>query len=428
MAKVQSKENLCYYSSPKEIILDKHLKKIILFILLCSFSVTSPAVTTSLNKPIIDVAIQPGAERTNLYLPLLQNKNVGVVVNPTSRVGDDHLIDVLIKKGIHIKKIFTPEHGLRGDLDEKIDDSIDEKTGIPIVSLYGKKYKPTPEDLSNVDILVFDMQDVGVRFYTYISTMQKVMEAATENNKPIIILDRPNPNGFYVDGPVLDPKFKSFTGMQPIAFVHGMTIGEYAQMLIGEEWLEIKPASDAKKLNLTVIPVANYTHESLYEPKVKPSPALPEIQSIYLYASFGFFESTYVSVGRGTTKPFQYYGHPSFPFEFTFIPTKQPTAKNPPPYENQVCHGWNFSGTKEEVLKIVDKKVNLKYILAAYKFFPKDKKFFDDYFNNAAGNDILKEQIKSGMSEEEIRKSWEPKLSEFKQIRKKYLLYPDFKS
>lgn len=371
--------------------------------------------------------IHPGAEQIDSYLPLLKNKNVGVFVNQSSLIGQTHLVDELLSRGIHVTKIFVPEHGFRGEADagDHIDDSADPKTGIPIISLYGKKIKPTPNDLENLDILVFDIQDVGVRFYTYISSLQRFMEAAVENNKPLIILDRPNPNGFYVDGPVLDPKFTSFTGMQPIPFIYGMTEGEYAKMLVGEEWLKVTPKSKAHDLQLTVIPCVNYTHKSLYEPPIKPSPNLPDIQSIYWYASLGLLEATAISVGRGTDKPFQYYGHPSYTLSFSFIPTSRVGSKYPP-YENQVCYGWNLADSKENILKKINNKLQISFILEAYKLFPDKEHFFDKYFNYSAGNDVLIEQIKLGMSEEEIRKSWEPQLSQFKNIRKKYLLYPDF--
>lgn len=371
--------------------------------------------------------VQPGAEQIDSYLPLLKNKNVGVFINQSSLIGQKHLVDELLSRGIRVTKIFVPEHGFRGDAEggDPIEDTIDKTTGLPIISLYGKKLKPTPEDLQNLDILVFDIQDVGVRFYTYISSLQKFMEAAVENNKELVILDRPNPNGFYVDGPVLDLRYKSFMGMQPIPFIYGMTEGEYAKMLMNEEWLDVTPKSKSHNLKLTVIPCVNYSHKSLYELPIKPSPNLPDIQSIYWYASLGMLEGTVLSVGRGTDKPFRYYGHPSYSLPFTFIPTSRPASKYPP-YENQICHGWDNSGSKEETLQKIDNKLQIGFIINAYNLFPDKENFFDKSFNYAAGNDLLAEQIKSGVNEYEIRKSWEPKLSEFKKIRKKYLLYPDF--
>lgn len=371
-----------------------------------------------------ELPIQTGSENIQAYLPMLMNKRVGVFANHSSLIGRKHLVDELRHQHIRITKIFVPEHGFRGNKDEKIEDSIDTKTGIPIVSLYGKKLKPTAADLKDVDILLFDIQDVGVRFYTYISSLQLLMEAAIDNNKPLIILDRPNPNGFYVDGPVLDMKYKSFTGMQAIPLVYGMTMGEYAKMLVGEEWLQVKPKSRAKDLQLTVIPCNHYDHKSLYEPPVSPSPNLPDIQSIYWYPSIGLLEGTVLSVGRGTDKPFQWFGHPSIPTRFTFTPTPK-EATTSPPYNNKVCHGWDLSGDKKFVLNNIAGKLQIKYLITAYHLFPDKNNFFKG-FNYSAGNSTLIKQIKSGKSEEEIRKSWEPKLTEFKKIRKKYLLYPDF--
>lgn len=370
--------------------------------------------------------IQTGAEQTNLYLPLLQGKKVGVFVNQTSRVGKTHIIDVLLSHGVQVTKIFVPEHGFRGDADDgdKIENSKDAKTGIPIVSLYGHKVKPTANDLKDVDILIFDIQDVGVRFYTFISSLQRLMEAAVENNKPLIILDRPNPNGFYVDGPVMNPKYKSFTGMQPIPIVHGMTIGEYAKMLVGEEWLDVTPRSRAKSLMLTVIPNAHYTHKSLYEPPVPPSPNLPDIKSIYWYPSIGIMEGTAMSVGRGTAAPFQMFGHPDIRTAFTFIPSPREGARHPA-YESRVCHGWNLAGSRSETLKKIDGKLQIQYLIAAYQAFPDKKRFFA-IGNSDSDMNVLMRQIRDGLSESDIRKSWEPRLSEFKKIRKRYLLYPDF--
>lgn len=389
--------------------------KTLLFILLLLFSITGFCE---------NVHIQTGAERLQIYLPLLKGKRVGVFANNTSLIGHTHLVDELLKHHIRVTKIFAPEHGFRGEVDTKIDDTIDKKTGIPIISLYGKKLKPTHEDLQDIDILVFDIQDVGVRFYTYISSLQKLMESAVVNKKPLIILDRPNPNGFYVDGPTLDLKYKSFTGMQPIPLVYGMTIGEYAKMLIGEGWLDVTPKSKAKSLQLVVIPCRHYTHKSLYEPPVKPSPNLPSIQSIYLYPSIGLLEGTVLSVGRGTNKPFQVFGHPLLPTQFTFVPTAT-TWSDSPLYKNQVCHGWNLAGNKKEVLKKINKKLQISYLINSYRLYP-DKKHFFEGFNYAAGNSLLAEQIKAGKSEAEIRKSWKTQLIKFKKIRKKYLIYRDF--
>jgi uncharacterized protein YbbC (DUF1343 family) len=393
--------------------------------------------------------IIPGAERLDQYLPLLKGKNVAVFANPTSMVGNTHLVDTLKKLGINIKVIFGPEHGFRGTAEAgaHVEGGIDKASGIRVVSLYGNKRKPSKQDLKDVNMLLFDIQDVGVRFYTYISSLQDYMETALEYNLPLLLLDRPNPNGFYVDGPVMENKFKSFLGMQSIPVVYGMTIGEYGQMILQEQWLS-KEANAKYRLimasrfmegatyfQLLVIPCSNYTHKSKYVLPVKPSPNLPEIQSIYWYPSTCFFEATPISEGRGTEKPFQIFGHPSLPKTmYAFVPEPRDYAKEYKPY-GKTCYGWNLSGTPEEVLKKVDNKIQLKYLLEAYRLFPKKDSFFilpktgkteDIFFNRLAGNATLMQQIKKGMSEKDIRKSWEPGLKKFKEIRKKYLMYPDF--
>jgi uncharacterized protein YbbC (DUF1343 family) len=394
--------------------------------------------------------ILPAAHRLSEYLPLLKGKKVAVFANQTSVVCNTHLVDTLRKLGVNISVIFGPEHGFRGTADagEKVESGIDKATGIPVVSLYGKKRKPTKEDLKGANLLLFDIQDVGVRFYTYISSLQDYMEAAIDLNLPLIVLDRPNPNGFYVDGPVLEPKYKSFIGMQPVPVVYGMTIGEYAKMILEEGWLSkeameaytqkvlaaIYPAG-AVYFSLNVIPCANYTHKSKYVLPVKPSPNLPEIQSVYWYPSTCFFEGTVLSEGRGTDKPFQIFGHPSLPRNlFRFTPTSREGAREPK-LKGQVCYGWNLSGSTEKVLQNVDNKLQLKWLLQAYQLFSDKETFFlksgsgsdiDYFFNKLAGNATLMQQIKNGVSETDIRKSWAPALSKFKQIRKKYLLYPDF--
>ncbi len=385
--------------------------------------------------------IIPGAERMNVYLPLLKGKSVAVFANQTSLVRHTNLVDTLVKRGIKVVKIFGPEHGFRGDADagEKVGNAIDKKTGINVISLYGKHEKPTPEDLADVDIMIFDIQDVGTRFYTFISSLQVYMEAAFENSKPLLILDRPNPNGFYVDGPVLDPKFKSFVGMQPVPIVYGMTLGEYAFMIAGEDWLTYEAnkkydyfkttkASADTSFHFLVIKCLNYNHKSKYVLPVRPSPSLPSIQSIYWYPSTCLFEGTSLSEGRGTNKPFQVFGAPSLPKNlFSFKPHPMEGAKSSKHY-GEVCYGWNLSGTPQQVLKKIDNKIQIKWIIQAYKLFPDKEKFFlsTNGFNRLAGNDILMQQIKDGVSENEIRKSWEPALSNFKKIRKKYLLYKDF--
>ena len=378
-----------------------------------------------------DPSIIPGAERLDQYLPLLQGKKVAVFANHTSIVGTTNLVDTLVKRGVNITVIFGPEHGFRGTADagEKIENLTDPATGIPVVSLYGKKRKPAAEDLRNTDVMLFDIQDVGVRFYTYISSLEEYIEAAIENNKQLIILDRPNPNGFYVDGPVLDRKFKSFVGMQPIPIVYGMTIGEYAKMIVAENWLSPDRNAEASKaLNLVVIPIANYTHRSKYILPVRPSPNLPEIQSIYFYPSTCLFEGTALSEGRGTDHPFQLFGHPSLPSNLaSFTPRSKEGAKNPK-LVDKTCYGWDLRGTPEAALEKINNKIQLKWLIEAFRLFPQKDSFFlkNNFINLLAGNDMLAKQIREGKSEDEIRKSWEPALSNFKQTRKKYLLYADF--
>lgn len=395
-----------------------------------------------------ETKILTGADRISVYLPLVKGKTVGIFANQTSMVGNTHLVDTLRKLGVDIKVIFGPEHGFRGTADagEKVGNYIDEKTGIPVVSLYGPKRKPSAEDLKDVDIMIFDIQDVGVRFYTFISSMQEYLEVALTNHIPLLLLDRPNPNGFYVDGPVLDLKYKSFVGMQPIPINYGMTIGEYAMMLLGEKWLS-KEANEINAYNITTKPTTDtpfhfmvikcqgYTHKSKYVLPVKPSPNLPNIQSIYLYPSTCLFEGTVLSEGRGTNKQFQIFGHPSLPKNlYSFTPNPNEGAKSSKLY-GQLCFGWDLSGTPEEVLKKVDNQVRLKWLIEAYKLFPQKDSFFiipksgdmeKSSITRLSGNNDLWQMIKRGISEEEIRKSWEPKLSEFKSIRKKYLLYDDF--
>jgi uncharacterized protein YbbC (DUF1343 family) len=392
--------------------------------------------------------ITPGAERMDQYLPLLKGKNVALFANQTSTVGNSLLVDTLLKRGIKIVRIFGPEHGFRGTADagEKVGNAIDKETGIEVVSLYGQHNKPTAEDLKGVDVMVFDIQDVGVRFYTFISSLQRYIEAALENSIPLIILDRPNPNGFYVDGPVLDLKYKSFVGMQPIPIVYGLTLGEYSMMMAGEKWLSDSANKKyayyqhAKKtvdspFHLLVIKNLNYDHNSHYILPVKPSPNLPNIQSVYLYPSTCFFEGTTLSEGRGTDKPFQVFGAPSLPKNlYSFTPHPTEGAKSSKHY-GQVCYGWNLSGTPQQVLQKVNKKVQLKWLMDAYRLFPDKDSFFivpksgdmeHSFFDKLAGNNRLWQQIKDGVSEKDIRASWEPALSNYKKIRKKYLLYKDF--
>ena len=382
-----------------------------------------------------------GAERMDLYLPILKGKAVAVFANQTSMVNNTHLVDTLLKKGINIVKIFGPEHGFRGNANagEHVDDGKDKDTGLPVISLYGEHKKPTAADLKDVDIVVFDIQDVGVRFYTYISSLEYVLEATLENKKSLLILDRPNPNGFYVDGPVLDKKFKSFIGMQSVPIVYGMTVGEYANMLASEYLLSVEANKNYRYKNsienvgtlsflLKVIPCKNYDHKTKYHLSVNPSPNLKTMGAIYLYPSTCFFEGTIFSEGRGTDKPFQIYGHPNMPKNlFSFTPMPNEGAKSGKCFY-QLCYGYNLSGSEEEILKQLDGKIQLKYILDAYKIFPGKDSFFlkNNFINKLVGNDVFQQQIKAGKTEAEIRKSWQPALVKFKAVRKKYLLYKDF--
>ncbi len=364
-----------------------------------------------------------GAERIDQYLPFLKGKKVGLVVNQTSSVGNTHLLDTLLQLQINVSCVFAPEHGFRGTADagEHVKNGIDPKTKTTIISLYGDNKKPKATQLKNIDVVLFDIQDVGVRFYTYISTLQYVMEACAENKKALIILDRPNPNGHYVDGPVLDTINRSFVGMQPIPIVHGMTIGEYANMLNGEKWL-------ANKLhcNLTVIKCINYDHNTFYNLPIKPSPNLPNMAAIYLYPSLCFFEGTdHVSLGRGTNKPFQIYGSNVFTrkLPYSFTPKPVEGAKNPPLLD-KICYGYDLSKLSLDSLR--KQKFTLKYVLKAYQMTPDSIPFFNNFFVKLSGTDVLTTQIKSGLNEKVIKASWKEKIGQFKAIRKKYLLYADF--
>lgn len=403
-----------YFRSPK----DNYL----ILVFACLFFYVNVSAQTK-GKILSDADLLNGAERTNLYFALLKNKNVAVVGNQSSMIGNTHLVDSLLAAGIQVKKVFCPEHGFRGvaDAGENIKTYTDKKTGLPIVSLYGANKKPKPEQLKGIDIVVFDLQDVGARFYTYISTMHYVMEACAENNVEFIVLDRPNPNGFYVDGPVLDKRFKSFVGMHPVPIVHGMTVGEYAQMINEEKWL-----ANAAKCKLQVIKIEGYTHHDFYQLPIKPSPNLSEMSAVYLYPSLCLFEGTIVSVGRGTNKPFQQIGHPDFknmPHQFT--PQSTSGAKNPL-YMGQNCFGYNLAEDGNAFIQTKNYRMDLQWLIKCYDATPDKATFFNNFFNNLSGNDVLKKQIIDGLSEEEIRKSWQKDLAEFKKIRKKYLLYEDF--
>ncbi|HET9055676.1 MAG TPA: DUF1343 domain-containing protein [Chitinophagaceae bacterium] len=413
--------------------------RLLIFLCFIFFAVTAQQRVSDLsNKKNV---LRVGAERTDQYLSLLKGKTVAVFANQTSVAGKTHVVDLLLKNKIKVVKIFSPEHGFRGDADagEKVNSGKDAKTGLPIISLYGDHKRPSFEDLKNVDVMIFDIQDVGVRFYTYISSLEYYIEAAIEFNKHLIIFDRPNPNGYYVDGPVLEREFSSFVGMQPVPVVYGMTIAEYAQMLLGEGWLhqQAEAINKNKGFKFTVIPCYKYNHTTRYELPINPSPNLNSMQSIYWYPSTCFFEGTVLSEGRGTERPFQIFGHPSLPDTlFSFVPKSTQGAREPK-LKDRLCYGWNLSGTKEEVVNRIDNRIQLKWLINAYELFPDKGNFFikplaknpkssDYFFNKLAGNSLLMQQIIEGKNEVDIRKSWEPSLHKFKEIRKKYLLYKDF--
>jgi len=363
--------------------------------------------------------IQAGIERFPLYLDSLNGKRIAIVANQTSVVKNSHLVDTLLSMKFQVVKVFSPEHGFRGDADagERVNSSVDEKTGIPIVSLYGNNKKPSALQLADVDIVIFDIQDVGIRFYTFISTLHYVMEACAENKKKLIVLDRPNPNAHYVDGPVLETRYKSFVGMHPVPIVYGMTIGEYAKMINGEGWLENKEACD-----LLVIPCKYYTHKMRYSLPIAPSPNLKSDVSIALYPSLCFFEATTVSVGRGTDRPFEYFGHPRFPtLDHTFTPEPKVGAKNPM-HKYKLCHGFDLS--KSQVKRTYE--LNLNYLIQARDLLGDSAVFIDQnlFFNRLAGTATLKEQLYKGWSAQEIKETWKPGISSFMETRKKYLLYP----
>lgn len=359
-----------------------------------------------------------GAEQAQIYLPLLKGKKVGLVGNQTSilpQSENKHVVDFLLESGVQVKKVFVPEHGFRGTADagEKVDNSVDQKTGLPIISLYGNNKKPSAEQIKDLDVVIFDLQDVGTRFFTYISTMHYVMEACAEQGKKVIIFDRPNPNGGYIDGPMLKPGFESFVGMHNIPIVHGLTVGELAQMINGEKWLK-----GGLTVDLEVIPVANWTHAQAYSLPVKPSPNLPSDLAIKLYPSTCFFEGTVMSLGRGTYDPFQMYGYPDPKFgTFTFKPVSIDGMSKTPPHQDKLCYGVDLRGES------LDHHFTLKYILDAYQKSEMKEKFFNNFFNTLAGTDELKKQILAGKTEAEIRESWKAGHEEYKKRRDKYLIY-----
>jgi len=395
---------------------------------------SSKARPTGINDPLkvlTEKDVLAGAQQFELYLPKLKGKKVAVVTNITGMVGNKSLVDTLLKLKVNIKKIFGPEHGFRGtsEAGEKVKSNIDKKTGLPVISLYGSHKKPTAEDLKNIDVVVYDIQDVGVRFYTFISTLTYVMEACAEHQKELIVLDRPNPNGFYVDGPVMIDKYKSFLGMHNVPIVYGMTTGEYAQMVNGEHWLKpdnkIKDTAHTRRLScmLTVIPVKNYDHNCTYDLPVKPSPNLPNLNAVLLYPSLGLFEGTIMSLGRGTDVPFEVLGHPlSSIHTFSFVPKATAVSKDPK-YKDEVCYGLDLR--KENWVQNHPRIIELKWLIIFNRDLH-DSTFMDKNFNWHSGNDKLQEQIKASMTPSDIRRSWYAEIETFKAIRKKYLLYKDF--
>jgi len=373
--------------------------------------------------------ILTGADQTEKYIQLLQNKRVAVLANPTSIIGSKHLVDSLVVRGINIVKVFGPEHGFRGNASNgtKVADEKDQATGISIISLYGSKRKPSAQDLADVDIVIFDIQDVGCRFYTYINVLRDVMEGCAENRKPLLILDRPNPNGYLVDGPVLDMRLKSGIGQFPIPVAHGMTIGEFAKMINGEQWLP-----NHLQCSLTIIPVKNYTHQTAYTLPVKPSPNLNTQQGVMLYPSTCLFEGTVINLGRGTYFPFTILGNPALKgkYSFSFTPVSIPGMSETPLHMNEVCYGLDLKKYNIETLR-QSGKINLQWMIELYKAYPDKKKFFDrtqskemGSIDKLAGVYEFQQQITTGKTEQEIRTSWEPQLSRYKTMRKKYLLYP----
>jgi uncharacterized protein YbbC (DUF1343 family) len=383
---------------------------------------TSAAKTATVKQAT--APILPAADRLDAYLDYLKGRKIGMLINQTSIIGNNKkpLVDSLLKLGINVKKIYGPEHGFRGNASDgaKIDNTVDAVTGLPAVSLYGKHFKPTPADLNGIDLMIFDVQDVGTRFYTYISTLHYVMEACAENNIELMILDRPNPNGVYVDGPILDTAgYRSFVGMHPIPVLHGMTIAEYAQMINGEGWLKNKV-----KCKLKIITVANYNRNMAYTLPVAPSPNLNTAQSVLLYPHICFFEGTKLSLGRGTLFPFQVVGSPFLKdkYEFSFKPVSIPGMSDNPPLKDTVCYGLDLKDYNMQTIRSSG-KLNLAWLIDIYKIYPDKAHFFTPYFKRLAGNDELRQLIIAGKTEAEIRKSWEPGLTKFKVVRSKYLLY-----
>ena len=388
------------------------MKKILLIVILTCITFYCQA---NQNRVIV------GAEQTNVYLPLLKNKRIAIFSNHTGMIGNKHLLDVLLENKINVVAIFSPEHGFRGNADagEHVSSSVDSKTGVPILSLSdGKLGRPSEESMRKFDLLIVDIPDVGLRFYTYYASMVRLMDACAEYNRKMLILDRPNPNGHYVDGPILDMKYKSSVGWLPIPIVHGMTLGELALMVNGERWL---PAS--RICDITVIKCKNYTHQTMYELPIPPSPNLPNMKAVYLYPSTCYFEATPVSLGRGTQLPFQIYGHPNMlGYDYTFTPQSIPGAKNPPQL-NRICHGVNLSELSNE--EIWKKGVDLSYLIDAYRNLNMDDYFFRPFFELLTGRDYVRKMIKQGKNADEIKAMWKEDVEKFKIQRKPYLIYEE---
>ena len=404
------------------------MKKLMILSLLlcltaCTHAQTSPKADEErvAIEEVVPAQILTGDQQTALYFPLLEGKRIGVYSNQTGMAGEEHIVDLLKGQGFNIVYILSPEHGFRGDADagEKVDNSVDAKTGLPIISLYNQQGgKPDAKTMQQIDVLVMDIQDVGLRFYTYYITMCRLMDACAEQGKELIILDRPNPNGMYVDGPILDMKHKSGVGWLPIPVVHGMTLGELAQMVNGEKWLP-----QGRQCKLTIIPCANYTHQSRYELTIAPSPNLPNMKSIYLYPSTCLFEGTVMSLGRGTDKPFQIYGHPQMKDQpYSFTPRSKPGATNPP-QKDKLCYGKDLSTLEDDA--IIQGGLNLDYIIDAYQNLKMGDKFFTTFFEKLIGVDYVRQMIQQGKSAVEIKARWESDVEKFKEQRKRYLLYEE---
>lgn len=385
-----------------------------------NFKIIMP-ILMALIATFASAQIRVGAEMTNEYIPLLKGKKVALLSNHTGMVGNEHTLDIMLKKGVNVTTIFSPEHGFRGKADagEHVSSGVDSKTGIPIASLYdGKTRSPKKSVMDNIDIIVVDIQDVGLRFYTYYCTMVDLMNAAAKFGKSFMVLDRPNPNGMYVDGPILDMKYESGVGRLPIPVVHGLTMGEIAEMTNGEGWLK-----GGKKVPLTVIKCKNYTHQSRYELPIAPSPNLPNMKSIYLYPSTCYFEATPVSLGRGTDKPFQIYGHPNMKgYTFSFTPRSVDGAKNPPQL-NRLCYGVDLTNLSDD--EIIAKGINLEYVIDAYNNLNMDDYFFRSFFEKLIGDGSIRKMIKEGKSADEIKATWSDDVEKFKKQRKPYLLYAE---